>query len=193
MTELYEDGRFRSGYAIHGKWGWFLALGILLVVLGIVAFVNVVAATLASIFFIAAAMLVAGVGHVVHAFQVRGWENMLSWGLSGALYLAAGVFAFINPILASAVMTLLMAFALLVAGLFRLFVGFRLLKRGGGFMIFGGLVSVAAGVMIAMGWPESSLWVLGLFLSIDMMIQGSTLTALALALRRLSGRPGMPT
>lgn len=186
MTNSDLNTRYGSSHAIGDKWGWFLGLGLLLTVLGIVAFVNVVAATLASTFFIAAVMLVAGVGHIVHAFQVRRWESMLYWVLSGALYLAAGIFAFINPLLASAVMTLMMAFALLVAGLFRLFLGFRMRGSGGGFMMLSGVATALAGLMIALGWPASSLWVLGLFLSIDMVIQGGTLVALALALRRVS-------
>lgn len=186
MTSSDVNTRYGMTSGLGEKWGWFLALGLLLTVLGIVAFVNVVAATLASIFFIAAVMLVAGVGHVVHAFQVRRWDSMLYWLLSGALYLAAGIFAFINPLLASAVMTLIMAFALLVAGLFRLFLGFRMRGHGGGFVILSGIVTALAGLMIALGWPASSLWVLGLFLSIDMMIQGATLVGLALALRRVA-------
>lgn len=186
MANMYGESRYGSGFSVGSKWGWFLALGLLLMVLGLVALVNVVAATLASIFFIAAVMLVAGVGHVVHAFQVRGWDSMAYWVLSGLLYLAAGIFAFINPLLASAVMTLVMAFALLVSGLFRLFIGLRMRGGGGGFMMLSGLVTALAGLMIAIGWPASSLWVLGLFLSVDMMIQGSTLIALALALKRLS-------
>lgn len=186
MANSHGESSYGHSFTVGSKWGWFLALGLLLTVLGLVALVNVVAATLASIFFIAAVMLVAGVGHIVHAFQVRGWDGMLSWGLSGLLYLAAGIFAFINPLLASAVMTLMMAFALLVAGLFRLFVGFRMRGGGGGFVMLGGLVTALAGLMIALGWPASSVWVLGLFLSVDLMIQGSTLIALALALKRLS-------
>lgn len=186
MANFSGESRYGHGFTVGSKWGWFLALGLLLTVLGVVALVNVVEATLASIFFIAAVMLVAGVGHIVHAFQVRGWDSMAYWALSGALYLVAGLFAFIDPVLASAVMTLMMAFALLVSGLFRLFVGFRMRGGGGGFVMLSGLVTALAGLMIALGWPASSLWVLGLFLSVDLMIQGGTLVALGLALKRLS-------
>lgn len=186
MADGFGERVYGSGFAIGGKWGWFLALGVLLTLLGLYAMVNVVMATIASIFFIAAVMLVSGVGYIIHAFQVRGWENVLYWALSGVIYLIAGIFAFSNPVAASAVLTLLMALMLLVAGIFRIFVGFRLSGSGGWTMILSGLVTAIAGVLIAAGWPASSLWVLGLFLSIDLTIQGVTLIMMALALRRLA-------
>ncbi|HLP67148.1 MAG TPA: HdeD family acid-resistance protein, partial [Rhizobium sp.] len=37
--------------------------------------------------------------------------------------------------------------------------------------------------VIAMGWPVNSLWVLGLFLAIDLLMQGWSMIALALAIR----------
>ena len=102
------------------KWGWFVALGVLLIMGGGVAFGNVLGATVASVYSVGIVMLVAGMLHLAQAFRVRGWERVVYWSLSGACYTVAGVFAFLNPFLASAVLTLLMAVALIVAGAFRI-------------------------------------------------------------------------
>lgn len=186
MSYTDDGSGFGSGYSIGSKWGWFLALGVLITLLGIYAMVNVVMATIASIYFIAAVMVVAGAGYLVHAFQVRGWENVLYWALGGVLYLIAGIFAFMNPIAASAVLTLVMAVTLIVAGIARLVIGLRMRGSGGTYMILSGIVTALGGVLIAAGWPASSLFVLGLFLSVDLIIQGATLIGLSLALRRLA-------
>lgn len=39
-------------------------------------------------------------------------------------------------------------------------------------MVIGGLVTLLAGLIIAAGWPVDSLWILGLFLAVDLVMQG---------------------
>ncbi|TIW77669.1 MAG: HdeD family acid-resistance protein, partial [Mesorhizobium sp.] len=51
-------------------------------------------------------------------------------------------------------------------------------------IVAAGVISVLAGLIIAMGWPVNSLWVLGLFLAIDLIFQGWTFIAVGLALKR---------
>lgn len=169
---------------VRGNWGWFLALGILLLVFGIIAFANLFVATVASVFYIGMMMLIGGVAYLVHAFQMKGWEQFLFWALSGALYTLAGLLAFWNPALTAVVLTFLMAVALVVAGVFRLWVGFKMRPmKGAGWVITGGIVTTLAGLIITIGWPVNSLWILGLFLAIDLMMQGWALIAVALAAR----------
>jgi len=170
--------------AVREKWGWFLALGILLLVFGFIALANLFVATVVSVFYIGLMMLVGGIAYLIHAFQVKGWDHTLYWVLSGILYTVAGVLAFWNPALTAAVFTLIMAIALVVAGIFRLWVGLKMRPmRGSGWIIFGGAITALAGLVIALGWPVNSLVILGLFLGIDLMMQGWALIAVALAAR----------
>ncbi|QRM54627.1 HdeD family acid-resistance protein [Sinorhizobium sp. BG8] len=163
---------------IRAKWGWFVALGILLLVFGIIALGNLLVATVASVYVVGMLMIVGAIIHLVHAFQVKGWSDMAYWALSGLLYLAAGILAFVNPILTSAVLTLLMAAALLVSGIFRIWIGIRSRElRGWGWIVASGIVSGLAGLIIMAGWPVNSLWVLGLFLAFDLLMQGWSMIA----------------
>jgi uncharacterized membrane protein HdeD (DUF308 family) len=169
---------------VRDKWGWFLALGLLLLIFGLLALFNLFAATVVSVFYIGVMMLIGGAAQFVHAFQVKGWSEAIFWGLSGLLYTVAGLLAFWNPALTAAVFTIVMAAALLVAGAFRLWVGFRMRPmRGAGWIIFGGIVTMLAGIVIALGWPVNSIWILGLFLAIDLTMQGWALIAVAFAAR----------
>lgn len=170
---------------LRAKWGWFVALGLLLLACSFVAFANLFIATVVSVYYVGILMLLGGVVHLVHAAQVRGWEHVLFWALSGLLYTLAGIFAFINPLLASAVLTLFLAVALVVAGVFRIWIGRRLKPvRGWGWMLFGGVVTVLAGFAVVLGWPINSLWILGLFLAVDLCFQGVTLVAFGMGIRR---------
>ena len=121
----------------------------------------------------------------MHAFQVKAWKDTIHWVLSALLYLAAGVLAFVNPILTSAVLTLLMACALLVSGLFRIWVAFDSRHESGwGWLLAGGIVTALAGLVFLIGWPVNSLWLLGLFLAFDLAMQGWALIGFGFALRR---------
>ncbi|CDZ65361.1 HdeD protein [Neorhizobium galegae bv. orientalis] len=167
---------------VRDKWGWFLALGILLLIFGFIALANLFVATVASVFYIGMMMLVGGIAYLVHAFQVKGWDHILFWAASGILYTIAGLLAFWNPALTAVIVTFFMAVALIVAGMFRIWVGFRMRPmRGSGWVIFGGVITALAGLVIALGWPVNSLWILGLFLAIDLTMQGWALIAVALA------------
>ncbi|WP_426228770.1 HdeD family acid-resistance protein [Pararhizobium sp. DWP3-4] len=164
--------------SLKEKWGWFVALGVALIMGGGIAFGNVMAATVASVYYVGMIMLIGGVLHLMQAFRVKKWESVFYWILSGACYTVAGVFAFLNPLLASAALTLLMAAALIIAGGFRIWTAFKLRPLAGwGWIALGGLVTLLAGLIIAAGWPVNSLWILGLFLAIDLVMQGLALIA----------------
>ena len=171
--------------SLQPKWMWFAGLGVLLMICGVIAFANLFVATVASVYYVGMLMLAGGIVYLAHAFQVRGWDHILFWVLSGLLYVLAGVFAFINPILASAALTLFLAVALIIAGVFRVFIGRRMKPvKGWGWIVASGVVTALAGFVIALGWPVNSLWVLGLFLAFDLIFQGWTQVAFGLFLRR---------
>jgi uncharacterized membrane protein HdeD (DUF308 family) len=54
---------------------------------------------------------------------------------------------------------------------------------GWGWMLVSGLVSVVLGVAIWKQWPLSGLWVIGLFVGIEMLTSGLSWLMLGLAVR----------
>lgn len=163
--------------------GWFIALGVLLLLLGIIASLNLLLATVASIYVVGALMILGGVAQLVHAARVRSWGQAALGFASGVLYTVAGVLAFINPLLASSVLTLMIAAALLVSGVLRVVVAIRERpRRGWGWVLAAGVLSALAGLVLLLGWPVNSLWVLGLILAVDLIFQGWAWLAFGLAL-----------
>jgi hypothetical protein len=51
-----------------------------------------------------------------------------------------------------------------------------------GWIVAAGVISILAAMLIALGWPVNSLWVLGMFLAIDLVMQGWAFIAVGLAL-----------
>ena len=167
------------------KWGWFVALGVLMLIAGVIAMANLFAATVVSVLYVGALMLVGGIFEIIHAFGVKTWGRFVWWLGSGILYAVAGIVAFMNPILASSVLTLLLAVTLLASGLIRIWVGFESRPRANwGWIVAGGAVTALAGLIILLHWPVNSLFILGIFLAFDLLFQGATLTAFGFALKR---------
>lgn len=171
--------------AARQQWRWFVAIGALQLVLGFIAASYVFTATLVSVIFIGTLMLIAGVGQLFHAWRLKSGSGFLLWTVGGVLYLAAGFFTFYNPLVGAALLTLVLGAILIGSGAFRLWVWFQHRSRPGWrWLALSGLISVLAGIAIAAGWPDNSVWVLGLLLSIDLLFQGWTLILLGMALHR---------
>lgn len=177
----------KSLSALRAHWGWFVAIGIALVALGAIALVHVLAATLISVIFVGTLMLIGAVGQLIQAWRVKNWSGFIVWSLSGLLYAAAGIVAIVNPFAGAALLTLLLGATLIGAGAFRLWVWFNnRAQQGWGWLAFSGLITLATGIIIAIGWPANSLWILGLLLGFDLLCQGWSLLFAGLALRKLS-------
>lgn len=185
MIASFDSVRWEDLVLLRRRWGLLLAFGIAVLGLGLLAFFNVVLATVASIYYVGAILLIAGIAQIVYAFQVRGWKHFLNWALVGALYVIAGLTAFINPLLTSAVLTMLLGLALIAAGALRIVAS--LAMRPHGFWLWllaAGVITALTGLVVLLGWPFNSLWLIGLILAIDLTWHGVTLIGFAFALRR---------
>lgn len=185
-TELHDTRRTGANLmdAVRGKWGWFVALGLLFILLGVVALGNLLAATVATVFYIGAVIAVAGIFQILHAFANKNWGAFFLWLLAGLCYAVAGVMIVMNPTLASVGLTLMFAVLTIVSGLMRLVVGFKARgENGTGWFIASAVLTTIAGVIFLLGWPVNSLWLLGLLLAIDLIFQGVSLVALGWQLR----------
>ena len=170
---------------LRARWGWFVAIGIALIVLGGAALVHVLTATLVSVIFVGIMMLLGAVGLLVQAWRVKNWSGFLIWSVSGLLYGAAGIVAIVNPFTGAVFLTLLLGATLIGAGAFRLWVWFQHRSQPGAlWTALSGLLTLAVGILIAIGWPANSLTILGLLLGIDLLFQGWSLLFTGLALRK---------
>ena len=174
-----------SGVApLRAKWGWILALGIVYLITGIIALGSVVMATAASVFVVGIMMVISGVAEVINAFQIKTWGKFLLWILLGALYIVAGFVTFQNPLLAAVFLTLILGAALVASGIMRIILAFSM-KEGSAWLwvVFSGVVTLLLGGVILSHWPISGLYVLGVFLGIDLVIAGVSWIAISLGLK----------
>jgi uncharacterized membrane protein HdeD (DUF308 family) len=174
--------------AIRGNWGWILALGIVLIVVGTLAIGMPFAGSLASIVVLSSLLIVGGIAQLVGAFWTRDWSGFFLSLLIGILYLVTGVVFLRHPADALAAVTLLLACALMVSGLFRIIGSVASQFPQWGWVFVGGVINLLLGIYIYSQWPLDSLIIIGLFVGIDMIFTGWTWVALALAVKDLGRR-----
>jgi len=165
-------------------WGWILAWGIILVVAGVVALGYEFSVGVVTTLFVGGLLIVYGVIEVVQAFRNQRWQGFFLFLFGGILSIVAGALILARPIAGMEVLTLMMAAYFLVLGAFRSVGAISSRHPGWGWGLFNGIVSMVLGMFIWNRWPESSLWVIGLFVAIDMIFQGWNYVMLGLLARR---------
>lgn len=166
------------------NWKWFITIGIILIVLGFFALSYQFVATVFSVYFIGTLLFIAGIVQAAHSFKLKGFGQSALWAVMGVLYIIFGIFSFTQPVATSAAITLIISFLLIASGLTQIINAFN--NKGfpkWGWWLFSGIITFILGLMIVAGWPTNSLWVLGMFLGIDLVFQGWAYVAIGLAIK----------
>ena len=168
------------------NWGWYLALGILLIVFGTIAVGRSCLFTTMSMVFIGWLMIFAGAAQALHAFwKERGWGGFFVDLLMGILYIVVGFMILANPQATAVTLTLLIGMFLIFDGLFRIVGAISVRLPNWGWILLNGVISLLLGIMIWRQWPLSGIWVIGLFVGIQMIFNGWSLVMLALTAKNL--------
>jgi uncharacterized membrane protein HdeD (DUF308 family) len=167
----------------YRSWGWIVALGAALTMLGLIASANLFLATMAATYVAGAMMFAGGVLQFTHGLAVRRWTWASFWLLSGLLYAATAAAILYDPLFAARLLTLFLCLTLAAAGGLRASIALGARGAGWNWMFASGLVSLGVAAVIAIGWPANTLWLLGMVLAIDLLVQGTTLMLVGFAMR----------
>ena len=171
---------------LHRHWVLFLVLGIGLIVLGMIGITASGLFTVVSVVFFGWLLVISGAAVVIHAFWVNRWSGFFLQFLSGLLYLVVGWLLVARPGLGALTLTLVFAISLVIQGAFRIGAALSTRMDGWGLLLLSGIVTLVLGLMIWNEWPLSGLWVIGLFVGIELLFYGWWLVSLALSARRLA-------
>jgi uncharacterized membrane protein HdeD (DUF308 family) len=181
------DSLTQTGLESASKnWGWVLASGIAFVMLGALALAFSVMTTLASVFVLGWILAFAGIFEAVHAFKLPRWSGVLPELLAAILYVVVGVLMIVRPAAGALSLTLLVGAFFLVGGIFRIVAATVMRPPNWGWLLVSGIVTLLLGLLIVAAWPASGLWVIGMFVGIDLLFSGTSLTMFAFGLRNLA-------
>ena len=161
-----------------------IVVGVLLLLVGLLAIALPFFAGIAASVFFGWLLLIAGIAHLVYAWSERGTRAVLWQILIGIAYLIAALYMLVLPVAGVITLTLVLAFYIVVAGIFELVVFSRLRGLPGTiWFLVDGLVSFLLAGLIFFHWPSSSLWAIGSLVGISLLFSGVARIAFPLSLR----------
>ncbi|MFI1200489.1 DUF308 domain-containing protein (plasmid) [Streptomyces sp. BHT-5-2] len=187
MTGRSRSTRSSPAARLGRSFGLLAVLGAILVLAGIVGLVYVGVATLTTMLLFGWLLLIGGVVGLVHAVQSRGSSYFWLAVIVAALNIAAGVVVIRLPDATAAALTMFAALLFLTGGLFRL--AGAVVVRGAqfGWTLLQGVIGILLGVLVLANWPQSSLYVIGCFFSLELLFDGLGLLAMGMGGRHVVG------
>jgi uncharacterized membrane protein HdeD (DUF308 family) len=195
-TSKADLDKIRSSVAtsLHAHWRLFLAEGIVLLILGLLAIVVPQIATIAVAVFVGWLLLVSGIVGLIATLRMRSAPGFLWSLLSAVLGIVAGILLFRSPVWGALSLTVILTAFLTIEGVVSILFAFehkRELSGRWGVMLFSGIVDLCLAGIIFAGLPGTAAWAIGLLVGINMVFGGSALIAMALHARD-SGTAGAP-
>ena len=182
------DAERAGAKLLHRHWLLYLIEGIVLVVLGAVAFAIPPLTMVALSIFLGWVLLVSGVMSLITAFWVRDAPGFWWSLLSAVLRIVVGVILLAMPVEGGFLLTLLLIAFFIVEGAASIMFAFEHRRKLSGkweWMLVRGVVDVVVGVLIFVYLPSATAWTIGgLFVGINMMFGGAALIAMALHARK---------
>lgn len=169
---------------------WFIAEGVILVILGILAAALPAFAGLAAALVLGWVLVLGGVLGLASFLGSRAHAHPV-WSLVSALAaLVAGAFVLWAPIAGAVALALFVAAYFAVDGVSLIALGLdqrRRASRGWGWLVASGVVDLLLGAVVLALGPLSDLVLVGLMVAIDLVFGGIALAMLGLAARRAAG------
>lgn len=164
-------------------WTWFVTTGSILVLLGAIALASQVTASLVTAAVIGALLLFAGVAEIFGAYWSRRSSGFFLRLLSGSLLLVIGALFCREPVEGGIALAMLLAGLLMAGGIIRVTAMATYQAEGWGWGVISGSIDLVLGMIIWLAWPAGGLWMLGLFVGLDLIFRGFDWIALGLAMR----------
>src|SRR5271167_4277637 len=180
MAEALRDGIKRAS-------GWSIALGVVMILVGMIAICAPLIAGVVIVYVIAWTAIFNGVAQLVYGFLAHSGGRLVLEVLLGLLYIVAGIFILMHPAGGLVALTLIIASFLLVYGVVALLLAFQMRPLPGwGWVLFDAIITILLGVLLWAHWPMNAEWVVGTLFGISILVSGVTRLMVSMAFRRMA-------
>jgi uncharacterized membrane protein HdeD (DUF308 family) len=175
------------GELVKKATGWFIAIGVLFIVLGIFAIAEPFAAGLGVTLLVGWLLVIGAVAHFIAAFKGGGARHVILQLLVGIVYLIGGLYFLTHTIMGVSTLTLLLSGVILAEGVLEILAYFRLRNmHAASWLLINGVVTLLLGGLIWFHWPSSSVWAIGTLVGVNLLMTGISRLMLGLAARKLA-------
>ncbi|MEL6454913.1 MAG: HdeD family acid-resistance protein [Cyanobacteria bacterium J06623_5] len=175
-NELTKQQQAKSRRSLRAVSGWAIALGIVMFVLGIAAFISPIIAGAAAGVLLGWLFIFGSIVQAVDIFKHhQNSRSVLMRSLLCLLYLGAGLLVAFNPLAGAASLTLIIGVFFFIDGVFRVVLAFQVKPAPRwGWMLLNGIVMVILGIFIWSQWPYNAPEVLGIWIGVGLLFNGIT-------------------
>jgi len=184
--------------AVRRHWALFLFEGIVLVILGVLALLAPVIASVAVTVFFGWILLISGIVGLVTTFRAHQATGFWWSLLSDAVAIVAGVVLLVWPLQGTLSLSAVLIAFLFVQGVLTIMYALEhrsALSGRWGWLLASGIVDVVLGILLFVGLPGTALWLLGIVLGVNLLFGGWALIMMALHARpkAAAAAPTAPT
>lgn len=184
---LARPGRATLVGAIAAHWKWYVAEGVILVILGLLAVLSPLVAGVAATIFLGWLFLFSGVAGLVFTYKERNAPGFW-WALfSSAVAVLAGLSLVFRPVVGLISLTIILIVYFLVDGVLTILLGLDFRRSESGrwvWVVLSGVIDLILAALLISGFPGTAAWAVGLIVGIDLAFGGASLIGLALAARK---------
>ena len=169
---------------VHLHWQLFLAQGVIMVMLGVLAVVWPQISTIAVDVYVGWLFLLSGVVGLASMFLAQNVQAFLWSLLTAALSLFVGILLLWHPTEGAVSLTVVLIALFIVEGIFQIVASLSyrdVFPETWGWMLASGIVDLILAALIIKGWPSTASWALGLIVGINLISSGLAVIMVALA------------
>ena len=186
-TSNATQGLRSPGALVKKATGWFIAIGVLFILLGIFAIAEPFAAGLGVTLLVGWLLVIGAVAHFIAAFKGGGAKHVILQLLVGIVYLIGGLYFLTHTIMGVSTLTLLLSGVILAEGVLEILAYFRLRNmHAASWLLINGVVTLLLGGLIWFHWPSSTVWAIGTRVGVNLLMTGISRLMLGLAARKLA-------
>jgi uncharacterized membrane protein HdeD (DUF308 family) len=173
---------------IHDNWILFLIQGVILAALGLLAIGAPLLATIVVVKLAGWLFFIGGIVGIVSLFRGRDVPGSVWSFITSGLAILAGIYLLRQPLTGKLSLTLVLAAFFIAQGITQIFAALahRRALRSWGWVLLSGIVDLVLAAIILRGWPETSAWVLGLLVGINLLMFGVSYIMTAFAARNIA-------
>jgi uncharacterized membrane protein HdeD (DUF308 family) len=186
-TSNATEGLRGPGALVKKATGWFIAIAVVFIVLGLFAIAEPFAAGLGVTLLVGWLLVIGAVAHFIAAFKGGGAKHVILQLLVGIVYLIGGLYFLTHTIMGVSTLTLLLSGVILAEGVLEILAYFRLRNmHAASWLLINGVVTLLLGGLIWFHWPSSSVWAIGTLVGVNLLMTGISRLMLGLAARKLA-------
>lgn len=185
MTHAVREHRSGDFEQLQPRWSYMMFVGMLLMIGGLYAASYAFTTSMIAAMVLGLFLCFSGIFHIINAIFAHGTKKFFFTLFAGVLGLVIGGWILFEPVASVMALTWLFALYFALSGLFRMITAIVYRKEFNWFWVFlSGFFSLVLAMIIYAHWPISGVWVIGLFIGIDLFLSGLSMVILALAARR---------